>query len=197
MATSFMRPPHFGHASPSSAKGRARSSAHGRYPGVRFGFDGAWGAAGSVVSPVSVVGFGRGPMQEPLVREGWTKHVAEKRLTADDIQRASLRRGVKREAIERRAQRLVVSERFWRERRETLKPLRSCGRRLARYSGCGEASLEGVAGVLGEPYVERPVVNGAIERLDVTADNLIEGRRLRPAALVSGARSMLRGAFRG
>jgi hypothetical protein len=83
--------------------------------------------------------------EEPLLREGWTKHVAHKRLTADDIQRPSLRRAVKREAIERRAQRLVVSERFWRERRETLMPLPSCGRRLARYSPCGEASLGGVA----------------------------------------------------
>jgi hypothetical protein len=60
-----------------------------------------------------------------------------------------------------------------------------------------EVGIELFHRVLRQLYVERAVVNGAIERLNVIADNLIEDRRLRPTALVFGARSMLRGAFRG
>jgi hypothetical protein len=54
-----------------------------------------------------------------------------------------------------------------------------------------EIGIELLHGVLGEPYVERPVINGAIKCLDIIPDDLLQDRRLRPAPLVFGTAPML------
>lgn len=59
-----------------------------------------------------------------------------------------------------------------------------------------EIGIELLQGVLGEPYVEGPVINGAIKRLDIIADDLPQDGRLRPAPLLSLPNTRSGGSYR-
>ena len=188
IATSFMRPRHVGHSSTSTPKVRFKNSAHGRYVLARLGVYAGLPAdsdgsgkflASSGVSLVVVAVFfsGDGRMRErhglaeastPLYFTVWNRGGGTLIASRHKSERGS----IKAATVPSLYARLSVI----RTSPSGCRSSRSCasgGRLFNR--------------VLGEPHVEHTIVNGAVERLDIIADDLVQDRRLRPAALVFGA----------
>ncbi|XXU29315.1 hypothetical protein WMF36_09600 [Sorangium sp. So ce887] len=98
-------------------------------------------------SPVSEGALEREPHQAVLLRldalvcDRGSQHVAQQRLPRRGMVRTGARRCVQGEAIERSAQRLVVSERARTIRREPAEPLRAGGRLSSRDGGGTERGL--------------------------------------------------------
>ncbi len=117
---------------------------------------------------------------DALLRDGRAQHVPEERLPAGEVCGACVGGGVEREAVERSAERLVVSHGAGREWREAAEPLRSAGRRLTGDGrglepslGVVVARVVGVVGVVSGGERERLE---ALQVLGHAAEGLLEHR---------------------